>query len=80
MQITSVLNAKDLLFAHKNKNGRERVLTMLIIRITNCIYVLLDKNTFLYQRDHSILTKSSNLYSKAHKGLFHGSTQVENLA
>ena len=76
MQITSVLNAKGLLFAHKNKNGCERELTMLIIRITNCIY----KNTFLYQRDHSILTKSSNLYSKAYKGLFHSSTQVENLA
>ena len=33
MQITSLLNAKGLLFAHKNKNGRERELTMLIVTI-----------------------------------------------
>ena len=33
MQITSVLNAKGLLFAHKNKNGWERELTMLIVTI-----------------------------------------------
>ena len=33
MQITSVLNAKGLLFAHKNKNDREKRLTMLIVTI-----------------------------------------------